>query len=210
MCRVSNTRQDELTDHFFFLLHQHHKKERSVSFYADKLYISDKYLMRVLKKSTGQTFHFWVIEFIMREAKLLLRSTTISITEISEKLNYPTLHSSPAYSTSMWEWPQKSSGISDPEIFYGHRLLKANGFDIYRQELIVRNDDFCYRKQFNIWWYMVAKCLKNLAPSFYNRSDTGQCPERKEKWIATMERFHWECTFNSQTGTTLDGFDCPT
>ena len=40
--------------------------------------------MRVLKKSTGQTFHFWVIEFIMREAKLLLRSTTISITEISE------------------------------------------------------------------------------------------------------------------------------
>ena len=86
---VSNTRQDELTDHFFFLLHQHHKKERSVSFYADKLYISDKYLMRVLKKSTGQTFHFWVIEFIMREAKLLLRSTTISITEISEKLNYP-------------------------------------------------------------------------------------------------------------------------
>ncbi|GKH78017.1 AraC family transcriptional regulator [Phocaeicola dorei] len=86
---VSNTRQDELTDHFFFLLHQHYKKERSVSFYADKLYISDKYLMRVLKKSTGQTFHFWVIEFIMREAKLLLRSTTISITEISEKLNYP-------------------------------------------------------------------------------------------------------------------------
>ncbi len=53
---VSNTRQDELTDHFFFLLHQHYKKERSVSFYADKLYISDKYLMRVLKKSTGQTF----------------------------------------------------------------------------------------------------------------------------------------------------------
>ena len=45
--------------------------------------------MRVLKKSTGQTFQFWVIEFIMREAKLLLRSTTISITEISEKLNYP-------------------------------------------------------------------------------------------------------------------------
>ena len=86
---VSNTRQDELTDHFFFLLHQHYKKERSVSFYADKLYISDKYLMRVLKKSTGQTFHFWVIEFIMREAKLVLRSTTISITEISEKLNYP-------------------------------------------------------------------------------------------------------------------------
>lgn len=86
---VSHTRQDELTDRFFFLLHRHYKEERSVSFYADKLYISDKYLMRVLKKSTGQTFHFWVIDFVMREAKLLLRSTTLSITEISERLNYP-------------------------------------------------------------------------------------------------------------------------
>ncbi|WP_018668342.1 helix-turn-helix transcriptional regulator [Bacteroides gallinarum] len=86
---VSNTRQDELTDRFFFLLHRHYREERSVQFYADKLYISDKYLMRVLKKATGQTFHFWVTEFVMREAKLLLRSTTISITEISEKLNYP-------------------------------------------------------------------------------------------------------------------------
>ncbi len=86
---ISNTRQNELTDHFFFLLHRHYKEERSVSFYADKLYISDKYLMRVLKKSTGHTFRFWVIEFVMREAKLLLRSTTISITEISERLNYP-------------------------------------------------------------------------------------------------------------------------
>ena len=77
-----------------------------------------------------------------------------------------TLHSSPAYSTSMWEWPQKSSGISDPEIFYGHRLLKANGFDIYRQELIVRNGDFANRKQFNIWWYMVAKCFKKSCSFF--------------------------------------------
>lgn len=88
---VSLTRQNELTDHFFFLLHQYYREERSVLFYAGKLCISDKYLMRVLKNSTGQTFHFWVTDFIMREAKLLLRSTTISITEISERLNYPNL-----------------------------------------------------------------------------------------------------------------------
>lgn len=86
---ASPTRQDELTDRFFYLLHQYYKEERSVLFYADKLYISDKYLMRVLKKTTGQTFHFWVTDFIMREAKLLLRATTRSITEIAEELNFP-------------------------------------------------------------------------------------------------------------------------
>lgn len=88
---VSFTRQDELTDRFFFLLHQYYRNERSVRFYADKLCISDKYLMRVLKKTTGQTFHFWVTDFIMREAKLVLRSTTLPITEIAENLNFPNL-----------------------------------------------------------------------------------------------------------------------
>ncbi len=87
----------------------------------------------------------------MREAKLLLRSTTISITEISEKIELPEpFILLPRIPPVCGNDPKKSSGISDPEIFYGHRLLKANGFDIYRQELIVRNDDFCYRKQFNI------------------------------------------------------------
>lgn len=107
--------------------------------------------MRVLKKSTGQTFHFWVIEFIMREAKLLLRSTTISITEISEKLNYP----NPSFFSRVFppvcgNDPKRVQESVTLKYSMVIELLKANGFDIYRQELIVRNDDFCYRKQFNI------------------------------------------------------------
>ncbi len=86
---ISVTRQEELTDRFFFLLHLHYKEKRSVLFYADKLCVSDKYLMRVLKTVTGNTFHFWATDFILREAKLLLRSTTLPVTEISERLNYP-------------------------------------------------------------------------------------------------------------------------
>ena len=86
---ISGTRRDELTDRFFFLLHQHYREERSAAFYADKLCISDKYLMRVLKLSTGRTFHFWVTEFVLREAKLLLRSTALGIAQIAERLNYP-------------------------------------------------------------------------------------------------------------------------
>lgn len=86
---VSSSRQDELTDRFFALLHQHYGEQRSASFYADKMCISDKYLMRVLKNVTGQTFHYWVTDFVMREAKLLLRSTTMSVTAISERLNFP-------------------------------------------------------------------------------------------------------------------------
>lgn len=47
--------------------------------------------MRVLKEATGHSFHFWIMDSIIREAKLLLRSTAMSIKEISVLLNYPNL-----------------------------------------------------------------------------------------------------------------------
>lgn len=86
---VKVSRQDELVDRFFNLLHKFCTQERTAGFYADKLYISDKHLMRSIKKQTGQTFHFWMTDFILREAKLMLKSTDETVTEIADKLNFP-------------------------------------------------------------------------------------------------------------------------
>lgn len=86
---VKISRPDEITDRFFYLLHRHCKKEHNAAFYAGKLCISDKHLMRTIRKKTGQTFHFWLSDFLMREAKLLLKSTDRSIQEIAETLNFP-------------------------------------------------------------------------------------------------------------------------
>lgn len=84
-----SSRKNELADGFFRLLHAHYKAERTMAFYAGELCISDKYLSRVIKEVTGNTFHFWVSDFIIKEAKLLLRSTEISVTEIAEELRFP-------------------------------------------------------------------------------------------------------------------------
>lgn len=86
---VQMSRQEELADGFFSLLHTYCKQERTAAFYADKLCISDKHLMRSIKKQTGKTFHFWITDFVVREAKLLLKSTDKSIMEITEELNFP-------------------------------------------------------------------------------------------------------------------------
>ena len=75
-------RQGKLADRFFTLLHKHYKQEHSALFYADKLYVSDKHLMRVVKEQTGHTIHYWITGFILREAKLLLKSTDKNVTEI--------------------------------------------------------------------------------------------------------------------------------
>ncbi|MCE9044447.1 helix-turn-helix domain-containing protein [Bacteroides fragilis] len=86
---VEMSRQDKLVDGFFSLLHKYCTQERMAAFYASRLCISDKYLMRSIKKQTGQTFHYWMADFILREAKLMLRSTDLSVTEIADKLSFP-------------------------------------------------------------------------------------------------------------------------
>lgn len=83
------SRKKELADSFFRLLHDYYKTEKGAAFYAGRLCITDKYLFRTVKQVTGNTFHFWVSDFIVREAKILLKSTQRSVTEIAEELNFP-------------------------------------------------------------------------------------------------------------------------
>ncbi len=83
------SRPDELIDRFFSLLHTYYKEEHTAAFYADRLCVSDKHLMRTIKMRTNQTFHFWLSDFLMREAKLQLRSTGKSVSQIADELHFP-------------------------------------------------------------------------------------------------------------------------
>ena len=44
--------------------------------------------MRVIKKKTGRTFHFWLTDFLLRQARLLLLSTDMNVTQIAENLHF--------------------------------------------------------------------------------------------------------------------------
>lgn len=83
------THQDKITDGFFKLLHGHFVEERSAAFYAGKLCVSDKHLMRIIKQKTGKTFHFWLTDFLLRQAKLLLLSTDMNVTQVAERMRFP-------------------------------------------------------------------------------------------------------------------------
>ena len=87
--RLSTNRQDQIVDDFFRVLHEHHKKERNLSFYADKLCMTTKYLSKILKQTTGHSLYRWVSDFSLQEAKILLKSSEMSVLQISEELNYP-------------------------------------------------------------------------------------------------------------------------
>lgn len=83
------SRQEELTDRFFKLLVIHYKTERGVSFYADKLCITGKHLSSTVKNVTGKSLMTWINETVIMEAKILLKTSDMTVLQISEVLNFP-------------------------------------------------------------------------------------------------------------------------
>lgn len=87
--RPSGTHNEELTSGFFHLLHEHFRIHRDATFYADRLCISTKHLARVIIHVTAHAPSYWIANFTIREAKALLKSTTLTVTQLSEELNFP-------------------------------------------------------------------------------------------------------------------------
>lgn len=85
----ANSRQEEIFSQFTDLLEKHHKKEREISFYADKMFITPKYLSQVIKDFTNKTALDIIEEYVISEAKSMLLSTNLTIQQISDELNFP-------------------------------------------------------------------------------------------------------------------------
>ncbi len=73
---------------FMKLVHIHYMHERSVTFYADKLYITPKYLSLLVKEATGRSAARWIDDFVLMEAKNMLRFSGKSIQQIAYTLNF--------------------------------------------------------------------------------------------------------------------------
>lgn len=86
--RSKISRQEDILWKFLTLLKQYHKEERTVNFYADKMCISPKHLSSVIKQMSHKTAHEIIADFVTMTAKRLLKTTTMSIQEISDELNF--------------------------------------------------------------------------------------------------------------------------
>ena len=87
--KSTNSRQEEIFTKFTELLERHHKKEREIAFYADKMCMTSKHLSHVIKDYTGKTALGIIEEYVISEAKSMLLSTTMSIQQISDELKFP-------------------------------------------------------------------------------------------------------------------------
>lgn len=71
------------------LIDRHYMAERGVAFYADKLFLSPKYLSELSKSMCGYTVQELVFKAITRRAMSLLDSTNKTVAEIADDFNFP-------------------------------------------------------------------------------------------------------------------------
>ena len=85
---TSYNRTHEIIDNFYVLISKHAHQERRVNFYAEKMHFTPQYLSTFLKEKTGRSVSQWIDQVAILHAKALLKSSNLSVKEISNELNF--------------------------------------------------------------------------------------------------------------------------
>lgn len=90
LIEVSADSGARLSDRFIKLVKDKFKTERFLEYYAEELGVTPKHLSRTVKAQTGYSAASWIERFLILEAKILLKSTNLTVQQISDNLNFPT------------------------------------------------------------------------------------------------------------------------
>lgn len=86
--KSSLSKSEILCKNFTQLVMQNYNKTRNVSWYAEKLGITHTHLCTTVKQATGNTCMEIISRMVIMDAKSQLKSTKLSIQEISDSLNF--------------------------------------------------------------------------------------------------------------------------
>lgn len=85
----NTTRAKQVYDRFMELVNQYHSSQRSMQFYADQLCLTPKYLSKLIKQASGRSGPQWIDDYVILEAKNMLRYSDAPIKEIVYRLHFP-------------------------------------------------------------------------------------------------------------------------
>lgn len=84
----SGKRMEDVFVGFIRLLPENFLEHHDISFYAQSLNITTTYLSRAVRQLAGRTVVGYVNQFLMMEATFLLRTSKMSIAQISDRLHF--------------------------------------------------------------------------------------------------------------------------
>jgi len=81
--------QETLVEKFLSMVKANYMQQRGLEFYADKLFLTPKHLSKVIKDTTGKSANDWINDYVILEAKALLKSTNMTVQQVGDELNFP-------------------------------------------------------------------------------------------------------------------------
>ncbi|MBF1604781.1 MAG: AraC family transcriptional regulator, partial [Prevotella sp.] len=73
---------------FIQTVEKNYRTERRVSWYAQQLCITSKYLSETVRTVSRRTPSDWIDSYVTRELRVMLRNSTMSIKQIADELNF--------------------------------------------------------------------------------------------------------------------------
>ena len=87
--KKAKSRKEEIFDKFILMVEQEYIRERRITYYAERLNLSPKYLSTVVKEVSDKYASDWIDDYVVLEAKALLKQGGLNIQQISDRLNFP-------------------------------------------------------------------------------------------------------------------------
>ncbi len=82
------THKEKVFETFIKEVEKHYRHEHTISYYANILCLTPKYLSSIIFDISGKSAADWIKEYLILEARALLRSSKMSIQQISNELNF--------------------------------------------------------------------------------------------------------------------------
>lgn len=83
------SRKDEIVAHFLQCVQENYREYRDLSFYAERLGLSLKYMSKVVYDQTGRHPSHWIKDHVILDAKAMLRSGQYSVQQVADELHFP-------------------------------------------------------------------------------------------------------------------------
>lgn len=87
---ASASRQYELYTRFMDEVRKAYTQQRAIGYYAERLCVTPKYLSQVVRAASGRFAGEWIADFVILEAKAMLKSRRYSIQQVADSLNFAT------------------------------------------------------------------------------------------------------------------------
>lgn len=88
--RETQTRVQDMFKKFIVLVNEHGSRHHTLDFYADRLCVTKRYLGTLVHKVSGVKAKEWIDRAIITDAKVALKHSDISVSQLSEELRFPT------------------------------------------------------------------------------------------------------------------------